>query len=250
VSEAALTAAAAAAAAVLSVRRLSLALGGVCLLRDVNLEVERGAIHALVGPNGAGKTSVLRSVLGELPHRGEIVLRMRPGGRIGYVPQQLVRDAELPLRVGEFLQGLLWRRPIPFGSSRQLRRRAAQLLEYTGAAQLLDRPLARLSGGELQRVLLAQALEPLPELLLLDEPVSHVDEAGARQLAELIRALARERQLGVLVVAHDRAWLAGLAERVSVLREGATVNCDPAQGLAAAAPAYPEPARRRGARRA
>ena len=145
---------------ILSVEHLMMHFGGIKALNDVNLDVERGSITALIGPNGAGKTTLVRSVLGLLkPHVGEVW--RRPRLTIGYMPQKLHVDATLPLSVLRFL------RLVP-GVKRE---QALAALREVGAAHVLERPLQSISGGELQRVLLARALLRKPELLVLDEPV-------------------------------------------------------------------------------
>src|SRR5690606_39163736 len=131
----------------------------------VSLTLGRGEFVALIGPNGAGKTTLLRAILGVIRYVGEI----RVNGRIGYVPQRLQYDRTLPMTVLEFMALTLQRAPVMFGIRSSTKRRAIELLEYVGAAKLARYSLGGLSGGELQRVMLAGALHGEPELLLLDE---------------------------------------------------------------------------------
>lgn len=178
--------------ALLSLRQVSLRLNETDVLENVNLSVKPGEIVTLIGPNGAGKTSLVRVVLGLLKaSSGEV--RRRARLRIGYMPQKLQVDPSLPLTVLRFL--LL----VP-----GVRRPAveAALLEV-GAEHLLERPLQQVSGGELQRILLARALLREPDLLVLDEPVQGVDVNGQIELYQLITRLRDRYGCGVLMVSHD-----------------------------------------------
>ncbi|MFC0668519.1 zinc ABC transporter ATP-binding protein ZnuC [Azotobacter chroococcum] len=168
------------------------AFAGREMLRDVHLCVQPGEIVTLIGPNGAGKTTLVRVVLGLLkPDAG--TLWRRPQLRIGYMPQKLQVNPSLPLTVLRFL------RLVP-GVDRAA---ALAALIEVGAAQVVDSPLQSISGGELQRVLLARALLRKPELLVLDEPVQGVDVAGQAELYRLITRLRERHGCGVLMVSHD-----------------------------------------------
>ncbi len=162
------------------------------VLDDVHLRVHAREIVTLIGPNGAGKSTLVRVMLGlQRPDAGQVSLSS--GVTVGYVPQRLAVDPVLPLNVRRFLT-LSVRRP---------EQRLVEVLEEVGAAGRLDTPLAALSGGELQRVLLARALLREPQLLFLDEPVQGVDVSGQTELYELIGRLRDERGVGVLMVSHD-----------------------------------------------
>jgi zinc transport system ATP-binding protein len=171
---------------------VSLRLQGNTILEKVSLTVRRGEVVTLIGPNGAGKTSLVRVVLGLLRADSGSVMR-EPRLRIGYMPQKLEVDASLPLTVVRFLL-------LSPGSSRS---QALTALEDVAAAHLSDRPLQQVSGGELQRVLLARALLRKPDLLVLDEPVQGVDVNGQAELYQLINQLRDRYGCGVLMVSHD-----------------------------------------------
>ncbi|HEX7968302.1 MAG TPA: zinc ABC transporter ATP-binding protein ZnuC [Stellaceae bacterium] len=170
---------------------VQVAFGRRVALSDVSLALSPGEIVTVIGPNGAGKTTLLRVALGlQRPDAGRV--RRRPGLRIGYVPQRLAVDETLPLTVRRFLALASRARPA-----------MTTALAEVGASHALDLPLQTLSGGELQRVLLARALLREPELLVLDEPVQGVDIAGQAELFALIRRIRDTRGCGVLLVSHD-----------------------------------------------
>ncbi len=174
------------------VEGVELRLGGNAVLAGVDLTVRDGEIVSLIGPNGSGKSTLVRVVLGLLkPGRGRV--RVRPGTRIGYMPQRVVVDPTLPLTVGRFL--LL--------GTRATGARLRGVLEEVGAADIAERPIQLVSGGELQRALLARALLREPDLLVLDEPVQGVDVTGQGELFELITRIRDRRGCGVLMVSHD-----------------------------------------------
>jgi len=171
---------------------ITVTFNGSVALDKVALRVRVGEIVTLIGPNGAGKSTLVRVVLGLLkPNQGQV--QRKPRLRIGYMPQKLYLDANLPLSVLDFL------RLLPSIS----RDKALAALEEVGAASVSNNPLHQLSGGELQRVLLARALLREPQLLVLDEPVQGVDVNGQTELYRLISRLRDRYQCGVLMVSHD-----------------------------------------------
>jgi len=189
---------------------------GPPLLQDFSLSVAAGTLHALVGRNGAGKTTLLRALLGEVEFTGSIRIDRQRGGSIGYVPQRLEFDRTLALTVGEFLAATRQRRPVCLGVSAAARARVAAVLASVGLADAGQRPIAALSGGELRRVLLAHALEPRPELLLLDEATEGLDRAALARFEELVKT-ARAAGTTILLVSHDAALVARLADAVTSL---------------------------------
>jgi zinc transport system ATP-binding protein len=172
-------------------------------LARVTMSVTPRSVHLLVGPNGAGKSTLLAALLGLVEFRGRIRFHWRGDGRIGYVPQAFAVDRTLPLTVGEFLALARQRRPVSLGVGAALRAHLDALLERVGLAGFRSRPLGELSGGELQKVLVANAIDPAPELLLLDEPSSGLDEIAVRQLEELVVTLKRDAGTSALMVSHD-----------------------------------------------
>jgi zinc transport system ATP-binding protein len=219
----------------LAVQGVTVRRAGETLLDSVSLEVERGALHALIGPNGAGKSTLLAAILGQTAFSGRIVAHWRGSGRIGLVPQSFTVDRTLPVTVADFLALTRQRRPVCLGLGAAARRRVADLLDRVGLAGAAGKPLSVLSGGELRRVLLAHAVDPVPELLLLDEPASGLDETAAGRLEALLGELRRDAGVTVLMVSHDLAQARRLADRVTVLAR--TVRADgPAAAVLGAAP--------------
>ena len=176
------------------------------VLRGVSLEIRKGEIVTIIGPNGAGKTSLLRVLLGLQPVTSGRV-STAPGLCLGYMPQRIVVDAVLPLTVRRFL-ALTGKRKTP-----ELNR----ILGEVGAAGVLESPVQNLSGGEMQRVLLAKALLREPDLLVLDEPVQGVDVQGQIELFSLIGRIRRERGCAVLMVSHDLHLVMAATDRVVCL---------------------------------
>jgi zinc transport system ATP-binding protein len=182
--------------------------GNDVLVSDASFHIHCGQLTALVGPNGAGKTTLVKAILGQRPYTGTIRHvdaegHKFPVPRIGYVPQQLPFDREMPLTVCDLMAASLSRRPVWTGVSKAMRERAHKALEETQAASLIDKRLGALSGGELQRVLLAMALTPVPDLLVLDEPVSGVDQNGLALFLQTVSALRQTHHMAILMVSHD-----------------------------------------------
>lgn len=194
----------------IEVRGLRVTLGDTAVLKGVRLEVPRGQIVALIGPNGSGKTTLLRCLLGlQKIDAGEIRLLGEPAGsgvlsRVGYVPQRLTLDRSFILSVREFLSLKLARTRHWFWQRhRQVDVELGPVLAELGVENLLDRPIAGLSGGQLQRVLIAFSLLRNPELLLLDEPTAGVDTPGEHTFYELIASIHKRHRLTVVLVSHD-----------------------------------------------
>jgi zinc transport system ATP-binding protein len=209
-----------------TVRGLRVALGGKEILKGVDADLARGKVTALIGLNGAGKSTLLRALLKEVPYAGQVRFHCghdhsRPTPEhIGYVPQKLRIEANLPLTVEDLFALALQRRPLFFGVARPVRQYIAQLLERVGAQGLLRQPVEKLSGGELQRVLLALALEPEPELLLLDEPAAGIDFQEEERFYDLIAGLNRQTNVTILLVSHDTSVVSRMAHHVLCLRDG------------------------------
>jgi len=204
------------------VRNLGVSFHGRTVLEGLTFDLRCGEITALVGPNGAGKTTLLRALLGEVKHTGDCHFHGGPGHPhrrlvIGYVPQRLAFDRAAPLSVADLFALSGGRRPVFFGLSQSRRIAAQTALAEVDAAHLLDRRLGDLSGGELQRVLLALSLSPEPDLLLLDEPQQGLDAAGMELFHDLVARLRGRFDMAVVLVSHDLASVARVADRVFLL---------------------------------
>jgi len=205
-------------ATLIRLEHVNVQFAGEPVLQDVQLQVRRGEIVTLIGPNGAGKTTLVRCVLGLLkPDSGSVW--SQPKLRIGYMPQKLQVDATLPLTVLRFL------RLVP-GVNRLS---AGAALTEVGAERLIDSPLQNISGGELQRVLLARALLRKPQLLVLDEPVQGVDVAGQAELYRLISTLRDRHGCGVLMVSHDLHLVMSATDQVICLNRHVCCSGHPEQ---------------------
>ena len=192
-----------AADALVSARGVTLARDRRVLIEAIDFDINAGEIVTVIGPNGAGKTTLVRLLLGLInPDSGEI--RRRPGLRLGYAPQQFNIDRTIPLTVERFLQL----------GGRHTSAAIASTLDEVGAARVRHQQIASLSGGELQRVVLARALLRKPQLIVLDEPVRGVDYAGEAELYDLIGRLRDDHGLGVLLVSHDLHIVMARSDRV------------------------------------
>ncbi|MCL2790211.1 MAG: metal ABC transporter ATP-binding protein [Desulfobulbus sp.] len=208
--------------------------GGISILDKVSAVAPQGSCTAIIGPNGAGKTTLLLALLGEIDYQGRIVLGAEGHPpRVGYMPQRLVFDRGMPLTVSEFLVMGFQKRPLWFGLNTGLRRQARESLALVQADHLADRTVGALSGGELQRVLLALALQQEPDLLVLDEPSAGVDFQGELIFCELLEDLRRKRGFTQLVVSHDLATVTHHATHVICLNRRVAAEGPPRQALTA-----------------
>lgn len=208
-------------------------LGGVRILDGVSAAIPRGQITSLIGVNGSGKTTLLKAILKEVPYRGRVQFHCghdhsSPLPRaIGYVPQRLSVDSRLPVTVLDILAIALQKRPLFLGVSRSTRSAAERVLSrvFWKPVDVLDRPIEKLSGGELQRVLLALALEPEPELLLLDEPAAGIDFQDQERFYELLAKINAETGVTVVLVSHDLGAVTRHCHYGIRLHQGRVVGC-------------------------
>lgn len=201
---------------------VSVCLGGNTILDKVTACVPHGSCTAIVGPNGAGKTTLLLSLLGKIPYKGKIEQPCKKAGcsaRIGYVPQRLTFDRGLPITVTEFMTTGKQRMPFWFGVKKKYREIITPFLAAVKAENLMDQQLGSLSGGEMQRVLLALALSQEPDLLVLDEPAAGVDFQGEYIFCELLESLRQKMKFTQLMVSHDLATVTHHANHVICLNK-------------------------------
>lgn len=205
--------------------RLCIRHGAQAVLENVDFAISAGEIVTIVGPNGSGKSTLVRALIGLEQLVSGTVVRC-PGLGIGYVPQRLHLDAALPMTVARFLS-----LPGRVGGDA-----AARALDRTGVPGLEDRQVASLSGGQLQRVLLARALLARPEILILDEPTQGLDQPGTAAFYRLIEEVRRETGVAVLMVSHDLHVVMSASDRVVCLN--GHVCCEGTPSVVSAAPAY------------
>lgn len=209
----------------LRIQDLSVQIGADKILRDVNLHIHCGQMVALIGPNGAGKSTLLKAILGQREYEGIIAfsapgMRHRKPPRIGYVPQSPSFDPGDPVSVADLFACCQSRRPAFLGLGKAMRDKVMECLERVHGEDLIDKRVGSLSGGELQRVLLALALEPLPNILILDEPLSGVDVEGQTGLMDMLDEIRKRFDLSILMTTHDFGMLHQYADKVVLIDHG------------------------------
>ena len=211
----------------LKVSDLSVRLGTDQILEHVNLHIHCGQMVALIGPNGAGKSTLIKAILGQHPYEGTIKFstpdRSEQKLRIGYVPQSPAFDRADPVTVQDLFVSCISKKPAFLPVSKHLRQKILDCLQNVRGESLIDKRIGALSGGELQRVLLALALEPMPNLLILDEPLSGVDVEGMALLMDMLNEIRRKFDLSILMITHDFSMLSQYVDQVVLLDR--TVLC-------------------------
>ena len=207
----------------LKIEHLSVRIGGEAILDDINLHMHCGQMVALIGPNGAGKSTLIRAILGQRDYEGKITFHEASGKqtklRIGYVPQSPAFDPADPISVLDLFTCCIAKRPAFLRPGKALREKVLECLSRVHGESLIDKRVGTLSGGELQRVLLALALEPMPNMLILDEPLSGVDVEGMELLMDMLDEIRKTYDLSILMTTHDFSMLERYADRVVLLRE-------------------------------
>ena len=206
----------------LRLTNVSVRIGADTIVKDVTMHVHCGEMVALIGPNGAGKSTILRAILGQLEYDGVISfaapgVRHRRQPKIGYVPQSPAFDPGDPFSVADLFACCMSRRPAFLGLGKGMREKVLECLDRVHGCDLIDKRVGTLSGGELQRVLLALALEPIPNILILDEPMSGVDVTGHRELMDMLDEIRRTYDLSILMTTHDFDMLPKYADQVVLI---------------------------------
>ena len=219
----------------LRIQGLSVKIGNDVILNDINLHAHCGEMIAIIGPNGAGKSTLIKSILGQQEHAGTISFSV-PGQRnrkakIGYVPQSPAFDPGDPLTVADLFVCCMSKRPAFLGISKKMRAKISESLQRVDAETLIDKRVGTLSGGELQRVLLALALEPLPNILILDEPLSGVDVEGMGVLMDMLDDIRKTYDLSILMITHDFSMLEKYADQVVLLHQEVVLQGTPSEVL-------------------
>jgi zinc transport system ATP-binding protein len=203
------------------IKDLSVHFGTNCILDKINLHINCRQLLAVIGPNGAGKTTLFRALLGEIPYEGRVAFKvsglMRAKPRIGYVPQKLNVDADSPISVLDLMVSAVSSRSLWLGISGKLKKQLHATLAKVSAEHLAHKKIGELSGGEIQRVLLAMAMIPRPDVLLLDEPVSAVDVKGLALFYKIVTDLKNEYDISIIMATHDLTGIAAHADRMILL---------------------------------
>ena len=205
----------------LRIADLSVKISNEMILEDIDLHVHCGEIIGIIGPNGAGKSTLLKTILGHQDHAGTISFSV-PGQRkrkptIGYVPQSPAFDSGDPLTVADLFACCMGKRPVFLGQSKAMKEKIHECLARVNADELMNKRVGTLSGGELQRVLLALALEPIPNILILDEPLSGVDVEGIEVLMQMLDELRQIYDLSILMTTHDFSTLETYMDQVILM---------------------------------
>ena len=208
----------------LRIQDLSVKIGNNSILNNINLHVHCGELIALIGPNGAGKSTFLKAILGQQEYSGVISFSV-PGQRnrkpkIGYVPQSPSFDPGDPITVADLFSCCMSKRPAFLGISKSMENTVLGCLSRVHGEDLIHKRVGTLSGGELQRVLLALALEPLPNILILDEPLSGVDVEGMETLMDMLDEIRKSYDLSILMSTHDFSMLPRYTDQVVLIDRG------------------------------
>lgn len=204
-----------------SLHNVNLGYDSQSVLQSVNLAIYPGDLFGLAGPNGSGKTTLFRAILGLLPILGGSLSRNCPLSNFGYVPQSAALDPQFPLSVAEIVEMGAYGRVRSYQVfPKEEKQRAGEVLDQVGIRHLIKRSFFSLSGGQKQRVLIARALMVMPKIMILDEPLSGVDEESRRTIADVLIKLTREDGLAVFFSSHDLAMVQRVADRIVRVDKG------------------------------
>ncbi len=192
------------------------------IIKNVSFDVHCGELTMIIGRNGAGKSTLLKALLNEVEHTGKVeFFDMKENKnkkiKIGYVPQSLNIEKNMPTTVYDMFASYISDKPVCFKKDKQLYEQIKNALKIFGAENLIDNMVGNLSGGELQRILLAIATTPIPNLLILDEPVSGVDTNGTRDFYETLVGLKDKYDMSIILVSHDLELVKKFADKVVLL---------------------------------
>lgn len=204
------------------INNISVKRGSKQILQDVNIHIHCGKLTVIIGKNGAGKSTLLKAILGEIPHKGNIIFKTKDEQikkiKIGYVPQKLDLENS-PITVYDMIASYSSNKPVFLYKSKTEYELIKAHLKDFGADDLIDRKVNRLSGGEMQRVMLALAMMSKPDLLILDEPISGIDKNGKEQFYKKIYDLKTENDMAIILVSHDFEYVKKYADNVILLHQ-------------------------------
>lgn len=214
------------------INNISVKIGKDVILKDVNIHIHCGELTVIIGRNGAGKTTLLRAILGEVEHTGNVTFVDQKDNvtkkiKIGFVPQSINVEKHMPTTVYDLFASCITHIPVFLRKDKKIYNEIKEQLKIFGADGLIDKSIGDLSGGELQRVLIAIATKPVPNLLILDEPVSGIDRNGTKEFYNIISKLKTEYDMSIILVSHDLELASKYADKVilldkEVIKEGTT----------------------------
>lgn len=204
------------------INNISVKFGNDEILKDVNIHIHCGELTVIIGRNGAGKSTLLKAILGEVEHTGNITFVDQKDNitkkiKIGYVPQSINVEKHMPTTVYDFCASCITYIPVFLRKDMKIYNEIKDHLKTFGADMLIDKSIGDLSGGELQRVLIAIATKPTPNLLILDEPVSGIDRNGIKDFYDIISKLKSEYDMSIILVSHDLDLAKKYADKVILL---------------------------------
>ena len=215
------------------IENISVKIENQTILKDVTFDVHCGELTMIIGKNGAGKSTLLKALLNEIEHTGKVeFIDMKENKnkkiKIGYVPQSLNIERNMPTTVYDMFASYISNKPVFISKNKELYKKIKENLKIFGAEKLIDNRVGNLSGGELQRILLSIATYPIPNLLILDEPVSGVDRNGTRDFYEILSKLKDKYDMSIILVSHDLELVKKFADKVILLdkevKKQGTVN--------------------------
>ena len=206
------------------IENISVKLDGQYILKDVSFEIHCGELSMIIGKNGAGKSTLLKAILNEIKHTGKVEFfdmkkNKQEKIKIGYVPQSLNTERNMPTTVYDMFASYISNSPVCFKKDKAIYNVVLENLKKFGAQDLIEKRVGNLSGGELQRVLLAIATTPIPNLLILDEPVSGIDINGIKEFYEILAELKNKYDMSIILVSHDLNLVKKFADKVILLDE-------------------------------
>ena len=192
------------------------------VLEDINLHIHCGSLNAIIGKNGAGKSTLIKAILDDIPHTGNIEFKDTKDGhmqklKIGYVPQSINIEKNTPVSVYDLIARYQFNYPVFLPKNKKIESKIKEVLRVFEAEELIDRQVCKLSGGQLQRVLLSMAIMDEPNLLLLDEPVSGIDQKGMELFYKTMDYLKSHFDLAIILISHDLDYVAKYANKVILL---------------------------------
>lgn len=204
------------------INNISVKFGNDVILKNVSIHIHCGELTVIIGKNGAGKSTLLKAILGEVEHKGNIIFTDEKDNltkkiKIGYVPQKLNIEKHMPTTVFDMFASCISYIPVFMKKDKKIYKEIKEHLKIFGVDRLIDKSIGDLSGGELQRVLIAMATKPIPNLLILDEPVSGIDKNGIRDFYQILNRLKAEYDMSIILVSHDLELANQYADRVILL---------------------------------